>query len=445
MKTSQFVSLKAGELQYLRVEYYQKDGVGEAKLRWRRPGSNVFEPIKNEYLTNTKPDLTPVTPAVFKGDGKGLRVMYFIGNNLEIFKTSTIDNLDFKWQGAATPVVANGIAFPGNYFSIRAIGSFKAPKSGIYQLQALSDDGVRVWVNGILMIDDWKSHKPKIAVSVAFPLEARQSVNLRVEYHQDDGSGDLVLRWKIPGSDSFFVIPRSYLYEAYNRDDLTSLLPKTSPVVAGNGQGLLTEVYSDENFDRCLGSSYSAVDFERVTITTITRVVQVQNTVTRTIALRSYGYLLVPMDGEYQFQIVSKFGVRLYLNRQLIVSRWKKRQLSTDTTPLLRLEAGDRVFVQIEYLQGEDEGSLYLKWKVPNSDAFFVVPKKYLLSIETEEVILNNANGGEKVVKPTLPNMVNIPGATGSGTLIVKTTTTTTPTTPRPTTTPKPTTPRTLR
>ena len=47
---------------------------------------------------------------------------------------------------------------PRENFALEATGSVDlAP--GEYTLRTLSDDGVRVWVDGALVIDDWKPHE----------------------------------------------------------------------------------------------------------------------------------------------------------------------------------------------------------------------------------------------------------------------------------------------
>jgi hypothetical protein len=60
---------------------------------------------------------------------------------------------------------------------------------GTYTLRTISDDAVRVWVDGKLVIDDWKPHES--AVDVA-PISAGKH-ELRVQYFQVDGWTELRL------------------------------------------------------------------------------------------------------------------------------------------------------------------------------------------------------------------------------------------------------------
>ena len=54
---------------------------------------------------------------------------------------------------------------------------------GLYTLRTISDDAVRVWVDGKLVIDHWTPHESAID---AAPIAAGHH-EIRVEYYQVDG------------------------------------------------------------------------------------------------------------------------------------------------------------------------------------------------------------------------------------------------------------------
>jgi nitrous oxidase accessory protein NosD len=89
---------------------------------------------------------------------------------------------------------------PRENFALEATGSVDlAP--GEYTLRTLSDDGVRVWVDGALVIDDWKPHETALDFA---PLAGGHHA-LRVQYYQGDGWYELRLdivkgRDRSPGS-----------------------------------------------------------------------------------------------------------------------------------------------------------------------------------------------------------------------------------------------------
>ena len=59
--------------------------------------------------------------------------------------------------------------------------------SGTYTLRTISDDGVRVWLDDRLVIDDWKPHESRVDTAPIAP--GRHA--LRVEYYQVDGWTEL--------------------------------------------------------------------------------------------------------------------------------------------------------------------------------------------------------------------------------------------------------------
>jgi len=71
---------------------------------------------------------------------------------------------------------------PRENFVLDARGAVDLPP-GEYTLRTISDDGIRVWVDGSLVIDNWKAHES--AVDFAPLTGGRHEV--RVLYYQADG------------------------------------------------------------------------------------------------------------------------------------------------------------------------------------------------------------------------------------------------------------------
>jgi hypothetical protein len=90
-------------------------------------------------------------PVTTWGGGTGLHADYF--DNAD-FTGNTISQSDatvnFNWQNGAP---SSGIS--PDTFSIRWTGQVQALESGTYQFSTTADDGVRLWVNGQLLIDRW--------------------------------------------------------------------------------------------------------------------------------------------------------------------------------------------------------------------------------------------------------------------------------------------------
>jgi alpha-L-fucosidase len=61
--------------------------------------------------------------------------------------------------------------------------------SGTYTLRTLSDDGIRVWVDNRLVIDNWDRHGTEVDYA---PLQGGRHA-VRVQYFQVDGWTELRL------------------------------------------------------------------------------------------------------------------------------------------------------------------------------------------------------------------------------------------------------------
>jgi alpha-L-fucosidase len=77
---------------------------------------------------------------------------------------------------------------PQSRYAFEAAGSVQlAP--GEYTLRAISDDGIRVWLDGKLVIDNWDLHGSEIDYA---PLTGGAH-ELKVQYFQIDGWAELRL------------------------------------------------------------------------------------------------------------------------------------------------------------------------------------------------------------------------------------------------------------
>lgn len=120
----------------------------------------------------------------------GLFAEYF--NNLD-FTASTLTRIDeevsFEWTGSSPDP-----AIQSDTFSVRWSGLVNPPRSDTYTFHTLSDDGVRLWVNGLLIIDNWTDHRPA-ENSGTIRLEAGQFYPIRLEYYQKTGAAVIKLSW----------------------------------------------------------------------------------------------------------------------------------------------------------------------------------------------------------------------------------------------------------
>lgn len=138
--------------------------------------------------------------------GTGLTGEYFDKADLsKSILTRTDTNIDFDWhKGSPDPAIKK------NTFSVRWTGQIEATQDETYTFYTQADDGVRLWVNNELIIDDWQQHGV-IEHSGSIDLEAGQFYDIKLEYFENKGSASVSLLWSSE-SQAKEVIPTSFLY-----------------------------------------------------------------------------------------------------------------------------------------------------------------------------------------------------------------------------------------
>ena len=150
--------------------------------------------------------LTIVDNEFVSGNGTGLLGQYYNELDFTNFILGRVDAaVDFTWgRNAPAPGV------DAETFSVRWSGYVEPLYSETYTFHTITDDGVRLWVNGELIIDQWRlqgatEHTGTIA------LEAGQKYDIRMEYFDNTKGATAQLLWSSP-SQSKQIIPQSQLY-----------------------------------------------------------------------------------------------------------------------------------------------------------------------------------------------------------------------------------------
>jgi hypothetical protein len=85
----------------------------------------------------------------------------------------------------------------GGNFAARWTGRIDPPIGGTYRLTTLSDDGVRLWLDGKLLIENWTDHGPA-EDHATVELTPGRPVELKLEYYQGGGGSRARLSWTWP-------------------------------------------------------------------------------------------------------------------------------------------------------------------------------------------------------------------------------------------------------
>ena len=135
----------------------------------------------------------------------GLKAQYFDNLDFTALLVTRIDaSVGFDW-GAGSPAAGIGV----DTFSARWTGWLVAPVSETFTLFTRSDDGVRLWLDGRLVIDHWNDHSA-MEDQTTLALKAGVPAQVRLEYYERGGAATMQLSWSSP-SVVKAVIPPSAL------------------------------------------------------------------------------------------------------------------------------------------------------------------------------------------------------------------------------------------
>lgn len=141
--------------------------------------------IKNTALLRTDKDSVSET---------GLTGQYYNNTDLEgqPVLTRRDPGIDFNWHGGSPAELLSR-----DHFSVRWTGKLKAPATGLYTFKLSADDGVRLWVDGKLVIDSWEN-RSGVNRTASARLQAGDPHDFKVEYYENEGDASIALRWSGP-------------------------------------------------------------------------------------------------------------------------------------------------------------------------------------------------------------------------------------------------------
>jgi mono/diheme cytochrome c family protein len=209
----------------------------DGSLRMPPLARNVIDPAAVALLAEWIDSLTPARRVA------GLRGEYFDNMDLTgpvLIRTDA--TLDFNWgEGSPDPEMAI------DTFSVRWTGEVEPRFSETYTFFTTSDDGVRLWINGQLIIDNWTNHGPTEDRGTV-QLSAGQKHSVRMEFFENGGGALARLEWSSPRQQRE-RIPSNRL-SSPALEPITSF-PKPSIRVAGrDGNGQVRLVINGEAVGR---------------------------------------------------------------------------------------------------------------------------------------------------------------------------------------------------
>ncbi len=145
---------------------------------------------------------TPPVGAVING----LSGDYYSGRNFERLVTTRVDpTVNFSWAYNEGPTPGIG----HDLFSVRWTGQVLPPTTETRTFIVTADDGVRMWLNNQLVVDQWHD-QGTTSYSVPLAVTAGVPVDIRIDYYQNLWGAVARLEWQ-SASQTRQIIPRERL------------------------------------------------------------------------------------------------------------------------------------------------------------------------------------------------------------------------------------------
>lgn len=294
---SKDVYLTSGDHQ-LKVEYYEAGGKAVAKLAWAPISGPAPVPIgrwKGEYFNNST---LSGSPAVVRDD----------------------ERIDFDW-GGGSPVPAS---IGADQFSVRWTRTLTLDP-GKYRFTVAADDGVRLWVNGRLLIDQWHdANTPSYSADIDLPGGA---IPVQLEYYENQGGAFVRL------TRTFVSGGSGWTGEYFNNQTLSGV-----PVLTRNDAQI--------NFNWGGGSPATGINADGFSVRW-----------TRSLSF---------VPGRYRFSVLADDGVRLWVNGQLVINAWSDHTPQTFTGDITL--PGSAVPLQLEYYENTGGAQVQLSWTAVSTE-----------------------------------------------------------------------------
>jgi hypothetical protein len=344
------IALIGGQKYDIVVEYYDNTLDATAKLYWSCPSvAKQIVPQSCLYPAAGTPPPPPPPPPP-PGDGTGLLGEYFNDMLLTDPALARTDvTVDFNWPRGTSP----DPSMDGETFSVRWSGQVQAPYSETFAFYTVSDDGVKLWVNGVLLVNNWTNHGATENMG-SITLEAGQKYDILMEFYDNTLDATARLLWS-SASQPKQIVPRERLYPAAGSP------PPPPPPPPGEGTGLHAEYFNDMYLSElAVVRTDATVDFSWPRGTSPDPYIDHES-----FSVRWSGQVEAPYSGTYAFYTVSDDGVRLWVNDVLLVDNWSNHG-SVENQAIITLEAGEKYQIVMEYYDNTLDAVARLLWSGPS-------------------------------------------------------------------------------
>jgi len=256
----------------------------DIRLVEARGGLNGVPVATPSALATPTPTATPIppTPIPTSVPSAYWRIAYFNNTQLDGAPVLVTDAsiIDFNWRETRPDPAVNS-----DFFSARMVRTiFFNP--GFYRFTIIADDGVRVWLDDQLIVDEWHGATGEI-YTVARTLSGNHTV--RIEYYEGGGLASLRFSYTLNNDE------RVWNATYFNGTNLAG-----APV-----------------FSQAEPRGATPIDYNWGIISPLPGVIAADNWSVRWVGRFRFD------GGNYIFRATADDGVRVYINDQLVIDNWR--------------------------------------------------------------------------------------------------------------------------
>jgi hypothetical protein len=266
----------------------------------------------------------------------GVKATYYNGFG---FSGSGIDtypeNINFNW-GQSAPIAGIG----SNNFSVRFNGQLTPAVTANYDLCVVADDGVRLFVNGYRIIDDWNDSSARERCG-KISLSAGQTYWLQLEYYENAGNASVQLLWSNPMM-------------------AKQVIPSTALSCCSDRGGIAGTYFANADFQGAgTGIGSRQINFDWRTASPIAGQAR------GPFSMRWRGNFTPKFSESYTLYVTVAGGVRVRLNGQTVLENLN--EIAPGTYQIFtQLQANRGYDIEIEYIDRADDSMLRLEWSSAN-------------------------------------------------------------------------------
>ncbi len=283
-------------------------------------------------------------------DQNGLKGEYYSNMEFKGYKITRVDSrISFDWE-TGSPLRT----FNQDKFSVRWTGQIAPSYSEQYTFHVISDDGVRLWINNQLLIDEWKN-RAATEYEGTIRLSANKRYNIKLEYFEYKADASIKLLWSSKSQEKE-IIPKNRLYPVTGAAIAPTPTPTPSPTPPAAGNGLRADYFDDIDLtDPALARVDASVNFDWGTGSPDSGIGP------NTFSVRWTGQVMPQYTETYTFYTVSDDGIRLWVNDKLLIDDWTEHS-ATENSGSIALQAGQKYSIKLEYFEKTGNASVKLSW-----------------------------------------------------------------------------------